>query len=183
MHVWKERPRGAKAFKEENDDLHYRNHLPQRRPHIPYRRTRRRNPQRLQQPNTAAPRMRQPPTSELHARKKTTQTCELAIEDAGRGHQRAKLRTIRRLLFRHPRALPRLRRTLPPSTKRECASARALFTKPRYTPHSCDEACRLASTAQVNLLYATPFIPMAAARLSSTVDEHATARQPRKRQR
>ena len=128
-------------------------HLPQRRPY-PHRRTRRRNPQRLPAANTAvALGYANPDIYELYGLQETFNLHELAIEDAGRGHQRAKLERYGDSLFTVIRPAIYLDKE-----EEVRLSELHLFTGPRYTLALVRDEQRNNQRIndQFNLFYATP---------------------------
>ena len=107
-----------------------------------------------QQPNTAvALGYANPDIHELHALQKTFNLHELAIEDAGRGHQRAKLERYGDSLFTVIRPAIYLDKE-----EEVRLSELHLFTGPRYTLALVRDEQRSNQRIndQFNLLYATP---------------------------
>lgn len=110
-----------------------------------------------QQPNTAvALGYANPDIHELHALQKTFNLHELAIEDAGRGHQRAKLERYGDSLFTVIRPAIYLDKE-----EEVRLSELHLFTGPRYTLALVRDEQRSNQRIndQFNLLYATPMHP------------------------
>lgn len=105
-----------------------------------------------QQPNTAvALGYANPDIHELHALQKTFNLHELAIEDAGRGHQRAKLERYGDSLFTVIRPAIYLDKE-----EEVRLSELHLFTGPRYTLALVRDEQRQRINDKFNLLYATP---------------------------
>ena len=127
-----------------------------------------------QQPNTAvALGYANPDIHELHALQKTFNLHELAIEDAGRGHQRAKLERYGDSLFTVIRPAIYLDKE-----EEVRLSELHLFTGPRYTLALVRDEQRSNQRIndQFNLLYATPDASPARLLhriLDSTVDGYA----------